>query len=181
MGEGNTEFRYLHSSAHERAKKKFDEVDREFARLFHRGYGGQIEEYRMEDAELVLITMGSCAGTAKVVVDRKRQDGIRVGLVKVRLLRPFPRERLVEALRPAKAACVIDRSVCFGWHCGHLYMELKAALGFAGSSAFIRTVNCIAGLSNLDITEAQIERAIDLAGAASRGDPVQEVTWVSIE
>jgi pyruvate/2-oxoacid:ferredoxin oxidoreductase alpha subunit len=179
-GAGNTEFRYRHSSALERVKSKIDALDREFGLHFGRSYGGQIEEYKMDDADIVLIAAGSCTGTIKEVIDKKREEGHKVGLIKMRLIRPFPRERLTQALEGKKGVGVIDRSVCFGWHCGHLYMETKAALAFAGLTA-IPSVDIIAGLSNLDITEEDIERAIDLTYKASKGDPVQEVTWLSLE
>jgi pyruvate/2-oxoacid:ferredoxin oxidoreductase alpha subunit len=69
-------------------------VDREFGKIFGRYYGGLIESYRMEDAEIALVAMGSPCGTGKVIVDRAREGGIKVGLVKVRSLRPFPNEAL---------------------------------------------------------------------------------------
>ena len=176
-GEGCTESRYLHQAALERVKGKLEEVEEEFYGIFHRRYGGQIEEYRTDDAEIVLVAMGSAVGTARVAIDKKRAQGLKVGLVKVRLLRPFPRERLARALQGKKAVGVIDRSVCFGWNSGHLYMELKSAL----NGAPLPAVDFIAGLANLDLTQEQIERAIDLTMAASRGESVKEVTWLSIE
>lgn len=181
QGEACTEFRYKHSAALERVKAKAEAVDRDFEKLFGRSYGGQLEEYRTDDAEIVLVATGSCVGAARVVVDKKRDEGLKVGLIKVRLLRPFPKERLVQALQGKKAIGVVDRSVCFGWHCGHLYMELKAALAFGGLPTTIPTLNFISGLANLDITEEQIERAIELIAAASQGEAVKEVTWFSIE
>ena len=180
-GEGCTEFRYMHSAALERVKEKVEEVDQEFRKIFRRGYGGQIEEYRTEDADIVLVAMGSCVGAARVVVDRKREEGLKVGLIKVRLLRPFPKEKLARALKGKKAIGVMDRSVCFGWDCGHLFMELKAALAFGGLDAPIPMVNCIAGLANLDITEEQFMRVIDLTLAASRREAVKQVTWLTLE
>ncbi len=78
-----TEYRYKMCAAHERAKGKLDEIDKEFEKKFGRSYGGQIEEYRTEDAEFVIVTMGCSTGTAKVVVDKKREEGMKVGLVKI--------------------------------------------------------------------------------------------------
>ena len=179
-GQGGTEYRCLHCEALERVKGKLEEVEQEFKAIFGRSYGGQIDTYRIEDADVVLVTLGSAAGTARVVVDRKREQGVKVGLIKVRMLRPFPKEKLAEALQGKKGVGVMDRSVCFGWNCGHLYMESKAALAFWGRE-LMPMVNFIAGLANLDITLDQIERAIDMTQAASRGEPVKEVTWLSIE
>ncbi|MDH5696093.1 MAG: hypothetical protein OEZ00_05755, partial [Dehalococcoidia bacterium] len=97
------EFRYKHCAALQRAKQKLDEIDREFEAAFGRSYGGQIEEYRTEDAEIILVTMESTTGTARVVIDSKRNEGLKVGLIKIRMFRPFPRERLAEALSRKKA------------------------------------------------------------------------------
>ena len=88
-GEGCTEFRFKHSAALERSKDKFDSVDEEFGKIFDRSYGRQIEEYKMEDAEIALVTTGSVTGTSKVVVDKMREKGVKVGLVKIRMIRPF--------------------------------------------------------------------------------------------
>jgi pyruvate/2-oxoacid:ferredoxin oxidoreductase alpha subunit len=179
-GEGCTEFRYKHNEAMERVKKKLKEIEGQYQAIIGRSYGGQIEEYRTEDADLVLVAMGSAVGTARVVVDRKREQGMKVGLLKVRLLRPFPREKVAAALQGKKAVGVLDRSVCFGWDCGHLFMEVAAAIGMDGNNGAAK-VNFIGGLANLDITQQQIERAIDVTLAASKGEPVKRVTWLSIE
>ena len=105
---------------------KIDTVDKDFEAIFGRSYAGQIEAYRTDDADIVLVATGSVCGTAKVVVDKMRDDGVKVGLIKVRLLRPFPKEKIAKVLKGKKGIGVIDRSVCFGYHCGHLYMELKS-------------------------------------------------------
>ncbi len=175
---GFMELRYKHCAALERAKQKLDEIDREFGEFFGRSYGGQIEEYRTEDAEIVVITSGSAAGTARTVVDAKRAEGVKVGLVKLRLFRPFPRERLARALKGKKAVGVIDRSVCFGWNCGPIYMELRAV---APDIGFIPMMSFIDGLANMDITTPHIERVVDDVYAASQGKPYQEVTWIPLE
>jgi pyruvate/2-oxoacid:ferredoxin oxidoreductase alpha subunit len=175
---GFMELRYKHCAALERAKQKLDEIDREFGEFFGRSYGGQIEEYRTEDAEIVVITSGSAAGTARTVVDAKRAEGVKVGLVKLRLFRPFPRERLARALKGKKAVGVIDRSVCFGWNCGPIYMELRAV---APDIGFIPMMSFIDGLANMDITTPHIERVVDDVYAASQGKSYQEVTWIPLE
>jgi pyruvate/2-oxoacid:ferredoxin oxidoreductase alpha subunit len=181
QGEGCTEFRYKHSAALERVKDKIDTVDKDFEAIFGRSYAGQIEAYRTDDADIVLVATGSVCGTAKVVVDKMRDDGVKVGLIKVRLLRPFPREKIAKVLEGKKGIGVIDRSVCFGYHCGHLYMELKSAIALEGLSNTIPTLNFIGGLANLDITVEQVETTINLTSAASKGETVEEVTWLSLE
>ena len=175
---GFMELRYKHCAALERAKQKLEEIDREFGEFFGRSYGGQIEEYRTEDAEIVVLTTGSAVGTARTVVDAKRAQGLKVGLIKLRMLRPFPRERLTQALKGKKAVGVIDRSVCFGWNCGPMYMELRALVPDIG---FVPMMSFIDGLANMDITIPHIERVIDDVYAASQGKPYQEVTWIPLE
>ena len=175
---GFVELRYKHCIAMERATKKLDEIDHAFGEFFGRSYGGQIEEYRTEDAEIVLLTSGGTTGTARTVVDTKREEGVKVGLVKLRLFRPFPRQRLIEALKGKKAIGVIDRSVGFGWNCGPMYMELRALTPEIG---IVPMLSYIDGLANLDITVPHIERVVDEVYAASQGKPYQEVTWIPLE
>jgi pyruvate ferredoxin oxidoreductase alpha subunit len=178
MEMGYVEARYKHCMALERVPKKMDEIDREFGEYFGRSYGGQIEEYRTEDAEIVIVTSGSATGTARTVVDAKRADGLKVGLVKLRLFRPFPVERLVKALKGKKAVGVIDRSLCFGWKYGPICMELKTLAVDIGAMPILSYID---GLANLDINIPHIERVIDEVSAAAQGKPYQEVTWIPLE
>jgi pyruvate/2-oxoacid:ferredoxin oxidoreductase alpha subunit len=159
---------------------KFDLIDKEFGKKFGRSYGGQIEGYRTEDAEVVIVTMGCSTGTAKVVIDKKRDQGLKVGLIKIRMFRPSPRERLIEALNGKKAIGVIDRNVCFGWNCGHNYLELKTLLSDLRTPMPI-LLDFIAGLGGCDITFQDVERVIDRTVAAAKGEPQQTVTWLSLE
>lgn len=175
-----TEYRVKHMTALQRAKTKLEEIEQEFEQIFGRSYGGQIEEYRCEDADIVLVAMNSCVGTAKVVVDQKRDKGLKVGLIKVRMFRPFPRERLARALRGKKAIGVIDRNVCFGWNCGHLLMELRAALTNELEGP-IPLLNFIGGLNGGDITHQHMERAINTVHLAAQGKPCKETIFLELE
>ena len=178
MEVGFVELRYRQCVAMERAANKLDEIDRDFGEYFGRSYGGQIDEYRTEDAEIIIIASGGAAGTARVAIDAKREQGIKVGLVKLRLFRPFPRHRLVEVLKGKKAVGVIDRSVGFGWNCGPMYMEVRALTPETGIMPMLSYID---GLANLDIIIPHIERAVDEVYAASQGKPYQEVTWIPLE
>jgi len=173
-----TELRYKHMAAMERAKAKFDAIDKEYGDFFGRYYGGQIEEYRTDDAEIILVTSGSATGTAKTVVDAVRENGQKVGLVKIRMYRPFPRERLTKVLQGRKAIGVLDRSVGFGWNCGPMYQEIRALTPEIGK---VPLMSFIDGLANMDITIPNIERMIRDIQAAAEGKPYQETTWVSLE
>jgi pyruvate/2-oxoacid:ferredoxin oxidoreductase alpha subunit len=175
---GYVEARYKHCQALERVKNKVDEIDRAFGDYFGRYYGGQIEEYRTEDADIIIVASGSAAGTVRTVIDTKREQGIRVGLAKLRLFRPFPAERLVAALKGKKAVGVIDRSVCFGWRYGPVCAELKTLTAEMGPMPVLSYID---GLANLDITIPHIERVVDEVSAAARGKPYQDVTWIPME
>jgi pyruvate ferredoxin oxidoreductase alpha subunit len=175
---GYVEARYKHCKALERVPSKLDEIDREFGEFFGRSYGGQIEEYRTDDAEIVVLASGSAAGTARTVIDAKRAEGLKVGLVKLRLFRPFPCERLVQALKGKKAIGVIDRSVSFGWKYGPMCTELRALYPEIGH---VPILSYIDGLANMDITIPHIERVVDEVHAAGQGRPYQEVTWIPLE
>jgi len=173
-----TELRYKHMAAMERAKAKFDAIDKEYGDFFGRYYGGQIEEYRTDGAEIILVTSGSATGTAKTVIDAARENGQKVGLVKIRMYRPFPRERLTKVLQGRKAIGVLDRSVGFGWNCGPMYQEVRALTPEIGK---VPLLSFIDGLANMDITKPNIERMIRDIQAAAEGKPYQETTWVSLE
>ncbi|MCJ7595572.1 MAG: pyruvate synthase subunit PorA, partial [Desulfobacterales bacterium] len=138
-----------------------------------------IEEYRTDDAEVILILLGSHTGTARVVVDAKREEGIKVGLIKIRVFRPFPRERLLEALQGKQYIGVFDRSVALGGVGGHIFNEIQAVL--SGLNHDVKALNFIGGLGGADVTKPLIARAIDQIWRASKGEACQEVTWLNLE
>ncbi len=102
-----------------------------------------------------------------------------MGLIKLRMLSPFPAERLVNALRGKKAVGIIERNVSFGWGCGSVFVELRAA--FADLDARIPMVDFIDGLSGSDITMEHIARAISITQSVAEGKPYKKVTWLSLE
>jgi pyruvate/2-oxoacid:ferredoxin oxidoreductase alpha subunit len=172
------ELRYKHCAALDRAKKKFDEIDKDYGDFFGRSYGGQIEEYRTEDADFVILTSGSAVGTSRTVVDAKRAEGVKVGLIKLRMFRPFPQEKLIKAIKGKKAVGVIDRSVNFGWNSGPIYTELRALYPEIGPMPILSFID---GLASIDITKPHIERVIDDVANAAKGKPYQAVTWIPLE
>ena len=173
---GYLELRHKHVSAMERSKAKFDQIDKEYETIFGRAYGGQIEAYRMDDADVVMLGSGSMCGTIKSVVDEKREKGVKVGLLKMRMYRPFPGEVIVEALSGKKAVGVVDRSLCFGHKGGPFYTELKALETRLDGAKMISFID---GIANTDITTANVARMIDMTCELADGKNVPEVTWVS--
>ena len=173
---GYLELRHKHVSAMERSKAKFEQIDKEYQEIFGRSYGGLVEEYRMDDADVVLVGSGSMCGTIKTVVDEKRDAGIKVGLLKMRMYRPFPSEAMVKALKGKKAIGVVDRSLCFGFKGGPIYTELKA---FETQLGGAKMISFIDGIANTDITTANVGTMIDTTCDLAAGKDVREVTWVS--
>jgi pyruvate ferredoxin oxidoreductase alpha subunit len=111
----------------ENTRRIIKEVGREFGDRFGRYYGN-FEAYKMEDAEYAVVLMSSAAGTAKVAIDQMRQRGEKVGLLKLRVFRPFPYMELQEALSGLTAAAVLDRSISAGGFGGPLFSEIRSAL-----------------------------------------------------
>ena len=149
-GELMLQYRKEHLDAMARALTVIDEVDARFASSFGRSYGGLIEEYEMEDADVVIITIGGMSGTGKDAVDAAREQGIKAGLIKLRFVRPFPAQRLAAALAGKKAFAVVDRSVSFGWSRGPMYMETKAAV--ADADERYASFSAIGGLGGADLS-----------------------------
>lgn len=135
------------------AKRVIVEIGKEFEKISGRPYG-LIETYGMEDAEAAIVVISSTAGTAKDVVDALRAEGKKVGLVKVRVFRPFPFAELAEALKDVKAVAVMDRAESFSTHGGPLFAETRCALyDLPGNPSVI---NYIYGLGGRDVRTTHI-------------------------
>ena len=113
------------------------------------------------------------------ISDAAREAGIKIGLARVRMFRPYPREEIVRILRGRKAVGVIDRSICLGWNCGHLFQEARAAI--AGEENMPKLLTFIDGISTMDIAREHIELAVGMTVAAGNGEKVQETNWLSWE
>ncbi len=131
------------------------DVAEEFEALSGRAYG-LFETYRMEDAERAVVMIGSAAGTTKDAVDRLREKGEKVGLLKIRLFRPFPAERIAEALKGVKAVAVMDRAEGYTNHGGPLGADVMAALFRARSTAY--AINIVYGLGGRDVRVEDMEK-----------------------
>jgi pyruvate ferredoxin oxidoreductase alpha subunit len=135
--EANTmEFHYMGHQAALRAIEKIEAVAREYEATFGHYRGGLIDTYATEDAEIILVAMGSVVGTLREAVDLLRGEGVKVGLVKVRSFRPFPAKALRQAIGHASAVCVLDRALSFGYQ-GILATDVKTALYDAPSRPLV--------------------------------------------
>ncbi len=143
------------AEAMKNAKKVILEVAADFEKTFGRSYSF-FESYKMEDAELALVLMGSSAGTAKVAVDELRAQGIKAGLIKVRVFRPFPGEELAEALKNCKAVAVMDKSEGFSACGGPLFAETASAC--INLETRPKMVDIVYGLGGRDFTVDHAKR-----------------------
>ena len=143
----------------------------DWGKLTGRSYGA-LEEYRSEDAEVVIATMGSMCGTARVAIDALRDQGLSVGLLKVRQFRPFPTESVRKALSRAKSVVVLDRNYSPGMG-GILHQELKAAL--YGVSDGPKVHGLLAGVGGMNVPPDKI---ISLVGQYKDAEPSVESQWV---
>ena len=131
---------------------------KEFAELSGREYG-LFEAYRLEDADRAVVMIGSAAGTTKDAIDRLREKGEKVGLLKIRLYRPFPADAIAEALKNVKAVAVMDRAEGYSNHGGPLGADVMAALFRARSTAL--ATNIIYGLGGRDVRVEDMEQVFE--------------------
>jgi pyruvate ferredoxin oxidoreductase alpha subunit/phenylglyoxylate dehydrogenase alpha subunit len=148
------------------ALRVIEEVHAEWERRFGRRYAPLVEDYRLEDADFALLTLGSMTGAAKDAVDEARAAGRRVGLIKIKTFSPFPAEALLRSLRGVKALGVVDRSVAFRWNCGPMFQETQGVLYRLGRR--LPAQSFIGGLSGADITVDHFHRVIDATEALMR-------------
>jgi phenylglyoxylate dehydrogenase alpha subunit len=153
------------------------EVHAAWGELFGRYHAPLVEEYRLDDADYALVTIGSMTGAAKDAVDIARDNGEAVGLIKIKTFRPFPLQAMVTALTKVKRIGVVDRSVSFGWNSGPVYQETLGALYHTGKS--IPAISFIGGLAGADITVEHFARAIALTREAEWGRTTNEPVWLN--
>lgn len=172
-----TEFRYMLQNAVRDSKGTLVKVDREFKKRFGRGYG-LLEKYQSDDANVILLTMGSLASSSKDIVDSYRKHGEKVGLVKLKSFRPFPVEELVDALGHAKAIAVLEKDISLGY-AGGLFLDAAAA--FVNASRRPLMLNFIGGLAGRDVSSLHIRQAIRAAAKAAETSKVKRVVnWLGL-
>jgi len=168
------EFRYKMQQSMLEAKEVCRRVDEEFSRTFSRKYG-LIEAYRCEGADLILVTSGSVAGTARVAVDALREKGRKVGLVKVRLFRPFPKDELLEVVRDTEKVAVLDRSLSLGIG-GFFAHEIRAA--FCNEKKHPPIFSYITGLGGRDVTMQMLNDVF--YQTYERSKPPEQSAWIGM-
>lgn len=172
------EMKFQQAKAMEASRRVILEVGKEYARLTGREYGF-LESYKLEDAERVIVVLSSTAGTTRAVVDELRRKGEKVGLLKPRVIRPFPASELRDALSHARAVAILDRAETFSTQGGPLFCEIRAAFYDAPKRPLMR--NYIFGLGGRDVGTSQIESVFaDLAEDVARGSVKTPVSYLDV-
>mgnify|MGYP002270756420 FL=1 len=162
------EHKYQQAEGMRNAKKVIAEVSAEFEKMTGRKYSF-FEEYRMDDAEIAVVCMNSTAGTTKTVVDELREKGIKAGMVKVRVFRPFPAEEIAEALGNLKAVAIMDKADSLNAMGGALYEDVISSMYTAKKQ--VPAVSYVYGIGGRDTTSNNIHEVFDyLAQVAKTGE-----------
>ncbi len=150
------------------AKDVILEVSKKFEEMTGRKYG-LFEEYKLDDAEIAIVCMNSTAGTAKAAADKLRAEGVKAGVLKVRVFRPFPTVEISKALSHLKAVAVLDKADSLNAAGGALFEDTTSAMYV--NKAYVPTVNYVYGVGGRDTTVKDIEKVYsDLAEIAKTGE-----------
>jgi pyruvate/2-oxoacid:ferredoxin oxidoreductase alpha subunit len=177
MRDGYMELRYKLQKSLEASRDTIVEVGRDFAKVFGRDHGGMLWDYKTEDAEILIASMGSLATEATTAVDMLREEGIKVGLVGIRTYRPFPKEEVREAFRKAKTIFVFEKDISYGYE-GALCTDLKAA--FYGTEINAPLHNYVSGLGGRDVKAREVAEAVKSSlHAIAAGDKEPKPIWLN--
>lgn len=172
------EFKYAEELAMNEAQKVIDEVFAEFNKTFGREYK-KINTHKTEDADIILLTMGSMSGTARAAVDQLRNEGKKVGLAKLTVLRPFPGEELLKLLGHAKVLAVVDRNISFGYG-GRVFSEVAGKFINEVKKPLIS--NYIVGLGGRDITIKDFRDIVsDAETILNTGKVETQTKWINVK
>jgi pyruvate ferredoxin oxidoreductase alpha subunit len=174
------EFKRQQEEGMKNALKKIQDVNSEYTKISGRSYGnGLIDTYQLEDAEVAIVVVGSTAGTLKVIVDQLRQEGAKVGVLRLRTFRPLPVEELRNALRNVKAIAVMDKSMTPGGLGGAVFSEVRNALYDAKDHPNI--VSFIFGLGGRDTSPHDLRKIFDeLTRIVKTGHVEKEVHYFGL-
>jgi pyruvate/2-oxoacid:ferredoxin oxidoreductase alpha subunit len=173
------EFRYMQQEAMNEGLKVAVEVDKEYGQRFGRSYG-VIEPYRCEDAEAIIVTSGTVTSTSRDVIDAWRDRGEAVGLLKVRMFRPFPIELVREVLRGVPKVGVVDRNICPGFG-GIFAQEIKAALYDMDENQRPNIYGFIAGLGGRDVTPETVDEILQKTLHPDKHKTEHHLNWIALK
>lgn len=172
------EFRYLQEQAMQNALPKIEAVAKEFEEVFGRFHGGLVDGYKLDDAEIIVISMGSILGTIKDVVDQYRAKGEKIGVLKVRSFRPFPVEQIREAIKNAHAVVVLDKNISIGTNEGALFTETKSCL--YNSNIRVPVMGYTVGHGGRDIRIESIAKIIEETKKAAKSGIMVESQFLDL-
>lgn len=174
------EFKRQQEEGMKNALKKIQEINEEYAKLSGRRYGnGLVDSYKLEDAEVAVVVIGSTAGTLKVIVDQLRDEGLKVGVLRIRTFRPFPVEQIRAALKNVKTIAVMDKSMSFGGFGGPVFNEVRNAMYDGKDHPTI--VNYIFGLGGRDTSPRDLRKIYeDLLRANKTGHVESQVYYLGL-
>ena len=168
------ELRYNIQKSMEDALHLIPTIADEYNAIIKRHLGGLVEEYLTEDAEYLLVTSGTITGTSRIVIDQFRKNGVKVGLLKIRVFRPFPVDVVRVIAKHVKKIGVIDRNISFGQG-GIFFSELKSALYNLATHPLMN--GYVAGLGGRDVTPKTIEKVINHLIASKQGE---DLVWMEL-
>ena len=161
------EARYDVEKAMQNSVEVIDKVNKDFEEIFGRKYDF-VEEYKCEDAEIIIVAMGSVCSTIRACIDDMRDNGEKVGLLKIRVYRPFPQEQIQKAVQNAQKVAVLDKNISFGLG-GAVYNDIKAKVD-------VEAYDFIIGLGGRDITPQDIQEVVD-----KTKNPEKDITWIGLK
>jgi len=154
-----------------------EDVDRLFGDRFGRYYDGMVEQYRCEDAEVVLLTLGSVTGTTRAVVDAMRGEGYKVGLVKMRYLRPFPREEVLKIAASVKAMGILDKDMSVGYE-GIVFTNVNSTISDLDNPP--KRINFIGGLGGRNISKENIRGMFRELLELAEGQEKEKIQFINV-
>jgi pyruvate ferredoxin oxidoreductase alpha subunit len=172
-------YEFLKNEAVISARAVIKEANDEYSKLFGRKYGnGLVEKRYCDDAEVILVTMGSMSGNARIAVEQLRSENKRVGLVRIRSFRPFPKDDMIELAKKTKVIAVVDRSISRGLGEGPCVTEVKSTLyNLEGEKA--RVIGFIAGLHSAAILVSDFKYMADKALRIAKSAKItEEIEWI---
>jgi pyruvate/2-oxoacid:ferredoxin oxidoreductase alpha subunit len=169
-----SEFRYMAQQAMDHALKICADADNGFKEIFGRGYG-LVDKYKTEDAKTIIVATGTIASTTRIVIDERRNKGEKIGMLRIRMFRPFPKEEIREALANAERIAIIDRDISFGQG-GIIAEEITSTLYNLPARPII--CSFIAGLGGRDITPDTIN---NIADHAIKAKASEDIVWAGLK
>ena len=170
------EARYTVWEAMENAREVIKEAFEEFEKKFGRKYQ-MVEEYKTEDAEIILVTMGSLAGTVKEFVDKKREEGLKIGAAKITVYRPFPIEEIKALAKKTKVLAILEKDISFGLG-GAVFGDVGRTLINESEKPIV--LDFILGLGGRDVTFANLEEVIEISEKAMKEGVEEDVFWIGL-